>query len=77
MVGIYCSGTGNSRYALELFLGKYDESAKIFAIEDENIASYIKDNEEIIFASDYIVGEKCCRAGDDRKIYMRMSIHIQ
>ncbi len=27
-------------------------------------------------ASDYIVGEKCCRAGDDRKIFMRMSIHM-
>ena len=25
MIGIYCSGTGNSRYALEVYLSKYDE----------------------------------------------------
>lgn len=50
MLGIYFSGTGNSRYALETFLGQYDESAKIFAIEDENIVSHIKSNEEIIFS---------------------------
>lgn len=50
MIGIYFSGTGNSRYALELFLGKYDEAAKAFAIETENIDSYIKNNEEIVFS---------------------------
>ena len=50
MLGIYFSGTGNSQYALKTFLGTYDESAKVFAIEDENIVSYIKSNEEIIFS---------------------------
>ena len=50
MLGIYFSGTGNSRYALELFLRKCDESAKSFSIEDENTVSYIKENEEIIFS---------------------------
>ncbi|MDE5967064.1 MAG: EFR1 family ferrodoxin, partial [Lachnospiraceae bacterium] len=50
MIGIYFSGTGNSRYALETFLGKYDETARAYAIEDENIASYIRDSEEIIFS---------------------------
>lgn len=50
MLGIYFSGTGNSKYALETFLGQYDESAKIFAIEDENIVSHIKSNEEIMFS---------------------------
>ena len=50
MLGIYFSGTGNSQYALETFLGQYDESAKIFAIEDENIVSHIKSNEEIMFS---------------------------
>ena len=49
MIGIYFSGTGNSKYALETFLGKYDESSRAYAIEDENIASYIRDSEEIIF----------------------------
>ena len=50
MLGIYFSGTGNSRYALEVFLGKYDKTAKAFVIEDKNIAGYIKDNEEIVFS---------------------------
>lgn len=50
MIGICFSGTGNSRYALEVFLRKYDQTAKIYAIEDENIVSYIKDNKEIVFS---------------------------
>lgn len=50
MLGIYFSGTGNSRYAVETFLGQYDEAAKAFAIEDENIASHIKNNKEIILS---------------------------
>lgn len=50
MLGIYFSGTGNSRHALEVFLGKCDETAKTFAIEDENIVSYIKAHEEIVFS---------------------------
>jgi len=50
MLGIYFSGTGNSRYALEVFLSKYDDSAKVFEVGDENVVSYIKDNEEIVFA---------------------------
>lgn len=50
MLGIYFSGTGNSRYALETFLSQYDESAKIFAIEDEDIVSHIKSNEQIVFS---------------------------
>lgn len=50
MLGIYFSGTGNSRYALEVFLGKLDKTAKIFAIEDVNIANYIKENKELVFS---------------------------
>lgn len=50
MLGIYFSGTGNSRYALEVFLGKLDKTAKAFAIEDVNIISYIKENHEIVFS---------------------------
>lgn len=50
MLGIYFSGTGNSRYALEFFLDKYDKSAKALAIEAENIVSYVKNHEEIIFS---------------------------
>lgn len=50
MLGIYFSGTGNSRYALETFLNQYDVTAKTYSIEDENITEYIKNNEEIVFA---------------------------
>ena len=50
MLGIYFSGTGNSRYALEVFLNKYDKTAKILPIEDEAIGSYIKNTEEIVFS---------------------------
>ncbi len=50
MLGIYFSGTGNSRYALEVFMNKYDKTAKILSIEDEDIGSYIMDTEEIVFS---------------------------
>lgn len=50
MIGIYFSGTGNSRYALEVFLSKYDDKAKFFEVGDESVVSHIKDNDEIVFA---------------------------
>jgi flavodoxin len=34
MVGIYFSGTGNSRYAAEMFCKEYDETIKAFSIEE-------------------------------------------
>ena len=45
MVGIYFSGTGNSRYAAELFCKEYDEGAKAFSIEDDNITQVVKNEE--------------------------------
>lgn len=39
-----------SRYALKTFLGQYNDAAKVLKIEDENIASHIKNNKEIIFS---------------------------
>lgn len=50
MIGIYVSGTGNSKYALERFLCKYDETAKAYAVEDERMTELIKQNEEIVFS---------------------------
>lgn len=50
MIGIYFSGTGNSRHAVEVFLKKYDESAKAYSIEDANITKYIEDNKELVIA---------------------------
>ena len=50
MVGIYFSGTGNSRYAVELFCNEYDEAAKTFSIEDHNIIEAVKNEEMLVFA---------------------------
>lgn len=52
MIGIYFSGTGNSRYVLELFLRKYNEKEnnyKAYSIDDENVVNYIKKNDTIAF----------------------------
>ena len=46
MVGIYFSGTGNSRYAAEVFCNAYEKGAKAFSIEDDNVIRAVK-NEEI------------------------------
>lgn len=50
MLGIYFSGTGNSRYALEVFLRKYDETALVCSIEETDIINYIKGNKDIVFS---------------------------
>lgn len=50
MVGIYFSGTGNSRYAVEFFCYEYDEVAKAFSIEDDNIVETVRNEEILVFA---------------------------
>lgn len=50
MVGIYFSGTGNSRYAAEMFCNEYDEAAKAFSIEDDNAIDAVKNDEMLVFA---------------------------
>ena len=50
MLGIYFSGTGNSRYALEVFLKELDEDFALFAIEDENLIEQINNHDEIVFS---------------------------
>lgn len=42
MVGIYFSGTGNSRHAAEMFCNEYDEATKAFSIEDDNVVDAVK-----------------------------------
>ena len=41
MLGIYFSGTGNSKYALEVFLREYDNNSVLFSIEDKSLMEYI------------------------------------
>lgn len=36
MLGIYFSGTGNSKYCVERFLQKYDAKAQAISIEDKD-----------------------------------------
>ena len=50
MVGIYFSGTGNSRHAAEMFCNEYDEATKAFSIEDDNVIEAVKREEMLVFA---------------------------
>lgn len=50
MIGIYFSGTGNSKYCIEKFLSEYNVEAKAVSIEEKTIFQQIKEQEEIIFS---------------------------
>ena len=50
MVGIYFSGTGNSRYILECFCKEYDLDTKIYSIEDEAAAEAVKKARLVAFS---------------------------
>ncbi len=50
MIGVYFSGTGNSKYCLEKFIEEYNNGAKIFSIEDDNILEKICYEKEIIIS---------------------------
>ena len=50
MVGIYFSGTGNTRYCIEQFINEVGCSARCISIEDSNVVTEIQKNNTIIFA---------------------------
>lgn len=50
MIGIYFSGTGNTKYCVNKFLDYYEPGAQAFSIEDSSAEQAIKDNEEILVA---------------------------
>ena len=50
MIGIYFSGTGNSKYALEVFIREYDNNAVLFSIEDKDLLEHINSHDEIVFS---------------------------
>lgn len=50
MLGIYFSGTGNSRYALEVFLKEYKAESPIYAVEDKNLVEELSKHDEIVFS---------------------------
>lgn len=49
MVGVYFSGTGNTRYCVEQFVKKSESSANVMSIEDSDVIEAIKSNKLIIF----------------------------
>ena len=50
MVGLYFSGTGNSKYAAELFCKEYDKESGAYSIEEADALSAVKDANLIIIA---------------------------
>lgn len=54
MIGIYFSGTGNSRYILDVFLRAYYNGKKgrceLYAIEEQGAAEAVRKNQEIVFS---------------------------
>lgn len=50
MIGIYFSGTGNTRHCVSEFLQEYNAKEKVSSIEEENAAKAIHEHEEIIMA---------------------------
>ena len=50
MIGVYFSGTGNTKHCLEYLLKLLDKNAVAYSIEDENATSAIQSYDEIVFA---------------------------
>ncbi|MDD3002234.1 MAG: EFR1 family ferrodoxin [Candidatus Riflebacteria bacterium] len=50
MVGIYFSGTGNTKHCLEVFINQVDPSASCISIEDKAVVENIKQQDLIILA---------------------------
>ena len=50
MIGIYFSGTGNSKYAAELFCKEYENEALTYSIEDADALKAITELDLIVFA---------------------------
>lgn len=50
MIGVYFSGTGNTKYCLEKFIELYNANADILPLEDTATRKEIKLHQEIIFA---------------------------
>lgn len=49
MVGIYFSGTGNTKYCITKLIQELDKNSKLYSIEDKDSLRAINENETIIF----------------------------
>lgn len=50
MIGVYFSGTGNTKHSIQYFLNLLDPSGAIYAMEKKEAIEAIKTNAEIVFA---------------------------
>jgi NAD-dependent dihydropyrimidine dehydrogenase PreA subunit/flavodoxin len=50
MIGIYFSGTGNSKYCIEKFLYEYDITTTAYSIEDIELFKHISKHKDIVFS---------------------------
>lgn len=49
MIGVYFSGTGNSKFCVETFVKAYDAKANCISIENETCVERIKNEKDIVF----------------------------
>ena len=73
MVGIYLSGTGNTKYCIERLLSLIDTSARIIPLENDDVIHEIRENNTIILAypiqfsnAPYMIRDFICR---NRKLW--------
>lgn len=50
MIGVYFSGTGNTKHCAEYLLQTLDGNAKLYSIENEAVLNAIQNSNEIVFA---------------------------
>lgn len=50
MIGIYMSGTGNTKYCMEYLFKELDKDGKLYSIESENIKEQLAGEDEIYLA---------------------------
>ncbi len=48
MIGVYFSGTGNTKFCVDKFLKEYDHSENSFPIEDNRTLKEIENHNEIV-----------------------------
>lgn len=48
MLGVYLSGTGNTKHCIEKLVKLLDQSAKVIPLENENVISEIQSSDTMI-----------------------------
>jgi ferredoxin len=86
MIGIYFSGTGNTKYCVQKFLEEYNGDVEMYSIEEEYALEKIRKNINIIFAypiqysslpkivKDFIISNSSIWSG--KKIYIIVTMGL-